>query len=153
MVLVAGDIGGSKTELGIFSTEAGTHAPLAQARFPSAGYPRLQAIVKQFLAQENQPIDRARFAVAGPVIGGHVKATNLLWLIEETSLAQELNLGSNSVRLINDLEAVALAVPNLRPSDVTTINAGEAVPHGAIAVIAPGTGLGETPHNAWADAD
>ena len=143
-MLIAGDIGGTKTELAIFSTEAGTHAPLAQARFPSAGYPSLQAIVKQFLAQEKQPIDRACFAVAGPVIGGHVKTTNLPWLIEETSLARELNLSSNSVRLINDLEAVARAVPILRPSDLTTINAGEAVPHGAIAVIAPGTGLGES---------
>lgn len=76
-MLIAGDIGGTKTELAILSTEAGAHAPLAQARFPSAGYPSLQAILKQFLTHEKQPIDRACFAVAGPVIGGHVKTTNL----------------------------------------------------------------------------
>jgi hypothetical protein len=44
--------------------------------------------------------------------------------------------------LINDLEAIARAVPILRPSDAQTINVGEAVRRGAIAVIAPGTGLG-----------
>jgi len=110
----------------------------------SADYPSLQAIVKEFLAKSNKPVDRACFAVAGPVIGGRVKTTNLPWLIEESSLAKELNLNVKAVRLINDLEAIARAVPILRPSDVVTINAGEAVRKGAIAVIAPGTGLGES---------
>jgi glucokinase len=65
-------------------------------------------------------------------------------VIEEHSLAEELNLNRQSVRLINDLEAVARAVPILRPRDVETINPGEAVSKGAIGVIAPGTGLGES---------
>jgi len=89
-------------------------------------------------------VDRACFAVAGPVIGGRVKTTNLPWMIEDISLARELNLNLKSVFLINDLEAIARAVPILRPSDVVTINSGEGVPRGAIAVIAPGTGLGES---------
>ncbi|MGC2321838.1 MAG: glucokinase, partial [Terriglobales bacterium] len=110
----------------------------------SADYPSLQAIVKEFLAKTKKPVDRACFAVAGPVIDGHVKTTNLPWVIEDTSLAQELNLNLKSVHLINDLEAIARAVPILRPSDVQTINTGEPVPGGAIAVIAPGTGLGES---------
>lgn len=59
-------------------------------------------------------------------------------------LAQELNLNARSVQLNNGLEAIARAVPILRPSDVETINAGQPVPKGAIAVIAPGTGLGES---------
>jgi glucokinase len=110
----------------------------------SADYPSLQIIVKEFLAKAKMPVDRACFAVAGPVIGGRVKATNLPWVIEDTSLAQELNLNLKSVRLINDLEAIARAVPILRPSDLHTVNVGGAVPRGAIAVIAPGTGLGES---------
>src|SRR5271165_7146070 len=143
-MLVAGDIGGTKTELAIFSTEAGPHTPIAQVRVHSADYPSLQAIVKDFLGTAKQPVDRACFAVAGPVIGGRVKATNLPWMIEEESLAQELNFNSKRVRLINDLEAIARAVPILRPSDLQTINPGEPISKGAIAVIAPGTGLGES---------
>jgi glucokinase len=143
-MLIAGDIGGTKTDLAIFSSEAGPHAPLMEGKVRSADYPSLQAIVKEFLAKSNKPIDRACFAVAGPVIGGRVKTTNLPWLIEENSLAKELNLNLKSVRLINDLEATARAVPILRPSDVVTINIGEPVRKGAVAVIAPGTGLGES---------
>ena len=143
-MLIAGDIGGTKTDLAIFSSEAGPHVPLAQAKVHSSDYPSLQAIVKEFLANARTPVDRACFAVAGPVIGGRVKTTNLPWVVEDTSLAHELNLNIKSVHLINDLEAIARAVPILRPSDVHTINQGQPVPKGAIAVIAPGTGLGES---------
>ena len=143
-MLIAGDIGGTKTDLAIFSSEAGPLSPLAQERVHSADYPSLQAIVKEFLTKTKKPVDRACFAVAGPVISGRVKTTNLPWTIEDTSLAQELNLNIKSVQLINDLEAIARAVPILRPSDVQTINTGEPVQRGAIAVIAPGTGLGES---------
>jgi glucokinase len=143
-MLIAGDIGGTKTDLAIFSSDAGPHKPLAERKVHSADYPSLQAIVKEFLAKANKPVDRACFAVAGPVIGGRVKTTNLPWLIEENSLAKELNLNLKSVRLINDLEAIARAVPILRPSDLVTINLGEPVRKGAVAVIAPGTGLGES---------
>jgi glucokinase len=143
-MLIAGDIGGTKTDLAIFSIEAGPQSPLARTKVHSADYPSLQIIVKEFLAKAKMPVDRACFAVAGPVIGGRVKATNLPWVIEDTSLAQELNLNLKSVRLINDLEAIARAVPILRPSDLHTVNVGGAVPRGAIAVIAPGTGLGES---------
>jgi glucokinase len=110
----------------------------------SADYPSLQAIVKQFVAKTKKPVDRACFAVAGPVIAGRVKTTNLPWVIQDAVLAKELNLNVKSIHLINDLEAVARAVPILRPSDVCTLNPGEPVPRGAIAVIAPGTGLGES---------
>jgi glucokinase len=143
-MLIAGDIGGTKTELAIFSNEGGPHSPLAQVKVHSADYGSLQVIVKEFLAKVDRPVDRACFAVPGPVIDGRVKTTNLPWIIEDKSLAQELNLNLKSVHLINDLEAIARAVPILRPSDVNTINTGEAVPRGAIAVVAPGTGLGES---------
>lgn len=143
-MLIAGDVGGTKTDLALFSIEGGPHSPLFEAQLHSADYPSLQAIVKGFLAKVKKPVDRACFAVAGPVIGGRVKTTNLPWLIEETSLSRDLNLNIKSVRLINDLEAIARAIPILRPSDVNTINAREAVVQGTIAVIARGTGLGES---------
>src|SRR5215468_4013368 len=143
-MLVAADVGGTKTDVAIFSRESGPHVPIAKARVHTASYPSLQAIVKEFLAKEKKPVDGACFAVAGPVIEGTVKATNLPWIIEETTIARELNLSFPSVHLINDLEAIARAIPTLRPSDVQTLNSGEPVSKGAIGVIAPGTGLGES---------
>src|SRR5262249_45302897 len=80
--------------------------------------------------------------VAGPVINGHVKTTNLPWVLDEVTLASDLGL--KAVHLMNDLEAVARAVPALRAEDMTTINKGEPVLNGPIAIIAPGTGLGES---------
>jgi len=143
-MLIAGDIGGTKTDLAIFSVEAGPHNPLAQETVRSANYPSLQAMVKEFLAKVKMPVDRACFDVAGPVIGGRVKTTNLPWIVEETALAKELNLSSQAVHLMNDLEAIARAIPILRPSDLKTLNPGRPIPKGAIGVVAPGTGLGES---------
>ena len=141
-MLIAGDIGGTKTDLAIYTTERGPHAPLAQTQFRSADFPSLQAMVRKFLDQAGLAVVAASFDVAGPVVDGRVKTTNLPWTMDETTLARELGL--RSVHLMNDLEAVARAVPVLRPSDVVTLNPGHPVPDGAIAVIAPGTGLGES---------
>lgn len=141
-MLIAGDIGGTKTDLAIYSKESGPHAPLAQAEVHSADYPSLQAIVAEFLSKTNLPVVAAAFDVAGPVIDGHVKTTNLPWVMDEGSLKSALKL--RSVHLMNDLEAVARSVPVLRPSDLITLNQGDAVAKGAIAIIAPGTGLGES---------
>jgi glucokinase len=141
-VLIAGDIGGTKTDLAIYSRESGPHAPLAQTEVRSADYPSLQAMVAEFLAQVNMSVVVASFDIAGPVIDGHVKTTNLPWVMDERSLASDLNL--KSVHLMNDLEAVARAVPVLRASDLLTLNEGEPVLKGPIAIIAPGTGLGES---------
>lgn len=140
-MLLAGDIGGTKTDLMVYSSETGPRAPLAQAEFPSASYPSLEAIVSAFLARVNLSVERACFGVPGPVIDGRVKTTNLPWVIEADKLATEL--GFQSVHLLNDLEAIALAVPILQPDDLQTLSPGKPVPGGAIAVIAPGTGLGE----------
>ena len=141
-MLLAGDIGGTKTDLAIFSHEAGPHSPLVQEEVHSADYPSLETLAAEFLKKAKMPVERACFDVAGPVIDGRAKVTNLPWTMNEASLANDLNL--KSVRLMNDLEAVARAIPVLRPGDVTTLNVGQPVPNGAIGVIAPGTGLGES---------
>jgi len=141
-MLLAGDIGGTKTDLAIFSVERGPHSPITQTQVHSADYPSLQVLVKEFLEKAKTPVERACFDVAGPVIDGRVKVTNLPWVIDEASLAKDLNF--KFVHLMNDLEAVARAVPILRASDVITLNVGQPVPQGAIAVVAPGTGLGES---------
>ena len=141
-MLLAADIGRTKTDLAVLSHEAGPHSPLVQGEVHSADYPSLQVLAAEFLSKVDIPVERACFDVAGPVIDGHAKVTNLPWTMDEASLASDLNL--KSVRLLNDLEAVARAVPILRPIDVTTLNAGQPVLNGAIGVIAPGTGLGES---------
>ena len=141
-MILAGDVGGTKTDLAIFSVEGGAYSPLTQAEVHSADYPSLQALVAEFLEKVNTPVERACFDVAGPVVDGRVKITNLPWVMDEASLTKELNF--KSVHLMNDLEAVARAIPILRPGDVCTLNAGQPVRGGAIGVIAPGTGLGES---------
>src|SRR5262250_3344554 len=134
-MLLAGDIGGTKTDLAIFSVEGGPHSPLNQIQVHSADYPSLQALVTEFLGFAKTPVERACFDVAGPVINGSVKITNLPWVMDEASLAKDLNL--KSVHLMNDLEAVARAIPLLRPNDVRTVNEGAPVPQGVLAVVAP----------------
>jgi len=141
-MLIAGDIGGTKTDLAIYSPESGPHTPLAETEVHSADYPSLQAMVTEFLAQVKMSVDVASFDVAGPVIDGRVKTTNLPWVMDEQMLAADLKL--KAVHLLNDLEAVARAVPALRPKDIVTINKGEPIANGPIAIIAPGTGLGES---------
>jgi len=140
-MLLAGDVGGTKTALGIFSQESGPRAPLAHASYASGDGESLAALVRRFLATTDLRIDRACFAVAGPVLDGRTKITNLPWVLDERGLAEELGL--ESVRLINDLEAIARAIPTLTPGDLHILNQGTPAEGGAIAVIAPGTGLGE----------
>src|SRR5258708_31924346 len=112
-MLIAGDIGGTKTELAIFSNEGGPHSSLAQVKVHSADYPSLEAIVKEFLAKVDKPVDRACFAVAGPVIGGQGKAPHLPLLIRNNLLSPEINLNLQSVFLIYDLWCLARAAPVL----------------------------------------
>lgn len=140
MLLVA-DIGGTKTDLAIFTEEAGPHAPLVEARLLSADHASPEALVAAFLAQARQPVTRAVFAVAGPVVDGRARITNLPWVLDAAALAKALGL--RSVRLMNDLVAVAHALPLLRPTDLETLAAGSPAEGGALAVVAPGTGLGQ----------
>lgn len=140
-MLLAGDIGGTKTLLALYAPDRGARQPVAEAEFHSASYPGLDAMVREFLAREQQQADHACFDVAGPVIDGRAHLTNLPWDVEEAALAQAL--GMRRVSLLNDLKAVAYAVPHLRPADYRTLSAGTPEAHGPIAVVAPGTGLGE----------
>ena len=141
MIVLAGDIGGTKTDLALFSAERGPRAPLAEATFASPEYPSFEALVQEFLGRSRFAVDEGCFGVAGPVVNGQARITNLPWVIDEAHLCEALHL--TSVRLLNDLDAIAHAVPTLKPADLDTLHAGNAVAGGAIAVIAPGTGLGE----------
>ncbi|MDI6776743.1 MAG: glucokinase [Syntrophales bacterium] len=141
MMLLAGDVGATKTRLGIFSPERGPRSPLAEAIFMSRRYPDMETLIGEFLAQTGLTVGRACFGVAGPVVGGTARITNLPWVIDERQLCVALDI--SSVRLLNDLTATAHAIPLLEPAELHTINQGQPVQRGNMAVIAPGTGLGE----------
>lgn len=140
-MLLAGDIGGTKTILAVYSPERGPGTPMVEKTFPSAHYPNLESLVREFLSQVDVKVNRAAFGVSGPVVAGRARITNLPWEMEEEHLRQALNL--SSVRLLNDLEAIAQAIPFLKEDDLHILNEGNPVAGGAIALVAPGTGLGE----------
>ncbi|MFW6112966.1 MAG: glucokinase [Thermodesulfobacteriota bacterium] len=140
-MLLGGDIGGTKTLLGLYKPDRGARQPLAQTEFKSGDYSGLEEMVRDFLRQTDETPDYACFDVAGPVIGGRARLTNLPWLLEEEALAR--GLGLKKVVLLNDLKAIAYAVPHLQSEELHTLNTGQPDPEGAIAVVAPGTGLGE----------
>ncbi|MFN2145055.1 MAG: glucokinase [Anaerolineales bacterium] len=142
MKLLVGDIGGTKTILGLFSTENGPRVPLVEKIYHSAQYQTFEAIVQAFQAEIQQKADAACFGVAGPIVDGRGKVTNLTWEVDGEKLQSQF--GWHSVILLNDLKAVAYAVPILRAEDLHTLNAGQPVKNGSMAVIAPGTGLGES---------
>ena len=91
-MLLAGDIGGTKTNLAVFTRESGWRVPIAEATFPSADYASLEELVRGFLAQHDFPIDYASFGVAGPVVGGRATITNLPWTMDDVELQQALHI-------------------------------------------------------------
>jgi glucokinase len=140
-MILAGDIGGTKVNLALFTFQGGVSSPVKEATFASASYTSLEAMAAEFLADVDTPVRRAAFGVAGPVVEGHARITNLPWEVTEDNMRAAL--GIESVKLLNDLEAIAMAVPVLETTDLHTLNEGQPVHHASLAVIAPGTGLGE----------
>lgn len=138
-MLLAGDVGGTKTNLALYSTD-GDLVPEVQKTFASASYPSLEAVAKEFLVETGATVERAVVGVAGPVVEGKCAATNLPWTMDEGVLKRELGLVE--AKLLNDLEATAYGVPHLEAEDLFVLNDAPAR-SGTKAVIAPGTGLGE----------
>jgi glucokinase len=140
--LISGDVGGTKTNLALFSTDKGPHAPIVRMNYSSASYDSFDALLSDFMQKTGAQADLAVFGVAGPVEGTVARITNLSWTIDAGRLSS--TLGIKKVRLLNDLEAVAHGVPVLRPMDLHVLNRGETDQNGVISVIAPGTGLGQS---------
>ncbi len=140
-MLLAGDIGGTKAILALYPTDGDARAPRIQQRYPSREFSSLARLLEAFLAEHDVSVDAACLAVAGPVVAGKAEATNLSWVVTEQGL--RAHLGDIPLRLVNDLQATAYAIPLLQPNDLHTLHAGEPEREGALAVIAPGTGLGE----------
>lgn len=140
-MLIAGDIGGTKTLLAMYDPRKGALTPVLQMEYRSAAYGALDVMVREFMAASRCEAWAACFAVAGPVIDRRADLTNLPWTVDAAALRAELAF--DEVFLLNDLQATAYAAPRLRPEELHTINIGKRDATGPIAVIAPGTGLGE----------
>lgn len=140
-MLLVGDIGGTKTILAIFSPDIGPRKPILLKSYPSTKFDSLEAIVRVFLADYELAVNEACFGVAGPVVDGRARITNLPWLIDRSILKSTFDL--HQVTMLNDLESVAYAVPIMEEEDILTLSPGKPTPGGNIAILAPGTGLGE----------
>lgn len=142
-MLLAGDVGGTKTLLALLEAPAGTGPPtiLREVSLPSREFSTFEGVVVRFLA-DGVPgrIDAACFGVAGAVVQGRCTATNLPWVLDEQELAADIP--AERVRLLNDLEATGHGVLALERAALDTLQPGTRRP-GNIAVIAAGTGLGE----------
>ncbi|MBS0628690.1 MAG: glucokinase [Verrucomicrobia bacterium] len=139
-MILAGDIGGTKTHLAFFKEEEKSKWTI-DTKYKSSKYENLSHIVKEFLgANPGYQVERACFGIAGPIQEGKCRATNLPWVVDAKEIAKEN--GIKVVSLINDLEANAYGLTNLNGDEFFTLNEGKHH-EGNQALISAGTGLGE----------
>ena len=115
--------------------------PLAEELLPSGSFGGIEPLIREFLKRSALSPERACLAVAGPVVDGRAAVTNLPWIADAEQIRR--TFGFREVPLLNDLAATARAVPLLKPEELHRLSAGDPAAGGAIALIAPGTGLGE----------
>jgi glucokinase len=139
--LLAGDIGGTKTHLGLYT--AGPQGPREFARqtYASSAAEGLEEMIDHLLQRHPVPVTAACFGIAGPVTGGFARLTNLGWDVSAGRLRRRFQWAH--VQLINDLAATALAVPWLSGEELAALNRAPADQTGSLALVAPGTGLGQ----------
>jgi glucokinase len=148
-MILAGDVGGTKCNLGLFLQEGLALRLVFQRRLATRDYAGFEDLVEDFLKQAtaadenaNAPaIDAAGFGVAGVVVDGRLYSENLPWVLDVSALTRKLNL--KNIRLLNDLTATALSLERLSVNDLVALNPGTPAHHATRAVIAAGTGLGE----------
>jgi glucokinase len=141
-MILAGDVGGTKVHLALYSFDRGQLVHVRDERYPANEFFGLQEIVQRFLAESSNPeITAACFGVPGPVRGGRLRLTNLPWTLDSRELSAGLNI--THLFLINDLEANGYGIPELTPDQIFTLNEGDPSAVGNRALVSAGTGLGE----------
>jgi glucokinase len=145
-MFLAGDIGGTKTLLGLFAADGDQErpTPIEVGEFVTLDYEGLEAIVREFLQAQNvspRKIEVACFGVAGAVTDDVARLSNVPWLVDVRAVAERSGLAR--CILLNDLEALGYAVAVLERNELAVLQQGVAVADGNAAVIAAGTGLGE----------
>lgn len=147
VLLLAGDIGGTKTILQLVRMSESARQTLYEERYRSRDFPDLVPMVQQFLAKASEQLgeklipQKACFAIAGPIVNNSVKLTNLTWVLDAKSLESELGIAP--ISLINDFAAVGYGVLGLGEEDLHTLQSGKPESASPIAVIGAGTGLGQ----------
>lgn len=142
-LILAGDVGGTKTWLGLFDCNGVRPTPVETAHYATQTFDGLLPLVTGFVERTGAAarIEAATFGVAGPVRDNAARLTNVPWHVDGATMAARL--GIDQVRILNDLEAMAHAVPYLEPHELAVVRPGAPRADGNAALIAPGTGLGE----------
>jgi glucokinase len=144
-MLLAGDLGGTKTHLGLFQRAAPRPVPTVTREFTTLDYPDLPTMVGEFMAAEGvtgTDIEVACIGIAGPVFEGGATLTNVPWRVEAASLRERAGL--RRLVLLNDVEALGYAVPVLSEADLAVLQAGTPAPAGNAVLITIGTGFGQS---------
>ncbi len=141
-ILLAGDVGGTKTNLALYALESAKLRQLAFTRYISADFTSLDSMVRDFLKRHPYKPQHAGFGVPGPVHNGKSAATNLPWVANAARVAR--TLGIERVGLINDLVANGIGIAGLKPGDFLTLNKGDSRAKGNRALLSAGTGLGQS---------
>lgn len=168
-MILAGDIGGTKTNLALYEWAKDRVEPVRLESFASGDYQTLEEILAEFLSPPSRPLSTvspeseetsggrspseqpaesitvtaACFGIAGPIIDNRCQTTNLPWIIDGTAIATRFDIPR--VQLLNDLEATAYGIVWLRPDELEVLNVGNPPKkRQAFALIAAGTGLGES---------
>jgi glucokinase len=139
-MILAGEIGATRTRLAAFETEGNRLKSVVEKNYVSQQHDGLSGILADFIKTEGIPVHSACLGVAGPVRAGRSKISNLPWTIDARDLAKQLRL--NSVGLLNDLEAYAYGIDGLDSSDFIPLSEGAEDAEGNRAVISAKTGLG-----------
>jgi glucokinase len=148
-MILAGDVGGTKCNLGLFLQEGPALRSVFQRRLATRDYAGFEDLIEDFLKQaaaadenaKGSAIDAAGFGVAGVVVDGRHYSENLPWVVDVSALTRKLNL--KNIQLLNDLIATALSLERLSLNDLVALNPGTPAPNVTRGVIAAGTGLGE----------
>jgi glucokinase len=140
-IILAGDVGGTKTLLALFERKEGKLIELQSKRYVSNDFKNLDVIIKDFVEEQDIFPHAAAFGIPGPVLNGVVKSTNLPWIIDEKKL--RIKTGIPLVKVVNDLAATAYEIPFLEKEKVITIKEGIKLKDPErFVILAPGTGLG-----------
>lgn len=142
-MLLAGDVGGTKTFLGLFARAATRPHAIEIRSYRTLDFADLGVMLRQFLDETSTrpaDIEIASIGVAGPITGRRAHLTNVPWVVDLDTLRDEVSI--SHAYLLNDLEALAWSVPVLAPDEIDVLHDGMTDPHGNVALIAAGTGLG-----------
>jgi len=140
-MILAGDIGGTKANFGLFVPNGTGLKSIAQRTFHTKEYPSLEKMIDAFLSDKKEVISSASFGIAAPIVDGRSNSPNIPWSVSTADLRRQLNI--SQVALINDLQAMALGITVLPEESFVLLKEGSADPQGCRGVIAAGTGLGE----------